>query len=164
MKQTLLPRLSPRDGLIMALLLALGGTGHSSMLCAQTAISQGKAAPPFQRTEQREPCTDYRATGRPLFGDLHVHTTYSMDAFFTAMPILGGEVLVVSQFTLAADTSRGRRPGFGSAASPEVAKPLYEQFCSALAARWPHISSGVFGADMQVALINDGPVTILLDR
>jgi D-tyrosyl-tRNA(Tyr) deacylase len=77
---------------------------------------------------------------------------------------IGGEVLVVSQFTLAADTSRGRRPGFGSAASPEVAKPLYEQFCSALAARWPHISSGVFGADMQVALINDGPVTILLDR
>ena len=77
---------------------------------------------------------------------------------------IDGEVLVVSQFTLAADTSRGRRPGFGSAAPPEIAQPLYEQFLSALATKWPRISGGVFGADMQVALINDGPVTILLDK
>ena len=65
MNHTLLPRPSPRHGLIMTLLLAFGGTGQGSLLCAQTAIIESKAAPPFQRTEQREPCADYRATGRP---------------------------------------------------------------------------------------------------
>ncbi len=77
---------------------------------------------------------------------------------------INGEVLVVSQFTLAADTSRGRRPGFTSAAPPDIALPIYEQFLSTLSAKWPRSGSGVFGADMQVALINDGPVTILLDK
>jgi D-tyrosyl-tRNA(Tyr) deacylase len=75
-----------------------------------------------------------------------------------------GELLVVSQFTLAADVSRGRRPGFSTAASPEVAEPRYEQFVGALRARWPKVQTGVFGADMKVALINDGPVTLLLER
>jgi len=77
---------------------------------------------------------------------------------------INGEVLVVSQFTLAADTSRGRRPGFSSAAPPEIAEPLYEQFVARLRERWPRIATGEFGADMQVQLINDGPVTILLER
>lgn len=77
---------------------------------------------------------------------------------------LGGEVLVVSQFTLAADTSRGNRPGFSSAAPPELAQRLYDEFCEALHARHPHVATGRFGADMQVALINDGPVTFLLER
>lgn len=77
---------------------------------------------------------------------------------------INGEVLVVSQFTLAADTSRGRRPGFSSAAAPAIAEPLYEQFVATLRERWPRVATGEFGADMQVHLTNDGPVTILLER
>jgi D-tyrosyl-tRNA(Tyr) deacylase len=77
---------------------------------------------------------------------------------------VGGGVLVVSQFTLAADVSRGKRPGFSSAAPPEVAEPLYERFLELLEARHDPVAAGVFGADMQVALVNDGPVTLLLER
>lgn len=77
---------------------------------------------------------------------------------------IDGGVLVVSQFTLAADTSRGRRPGFSNAAPPAIAEPLYQEFLQVLGDRWPRTAAGVFGADMQVALINDGPVTILLDK
>lgn len=75
-----------------------------------------------------------------------------------------GELLVVSQFTLAADVSRGRRPGFSAAAPPEQAEPLYEQFVQTLRGQWPRVQAGRFGADMQVALVNDGPVTLLLER
>jgi D-aminoacyl-tRNA deacylase len=75
----------------------------------------------------------------------------------------GGGALVVSQFTLYADTSRGRRPGFASAAPPDVAAPLVERFCAALRALGVPVETGIFGANMQVALVNDGPVTILLD-
>lgn len=75
----------------------------------------------------------------------------------------GGSALVVSQFTLYADTSRGRRPGFTSAAPPAIAAPLVERFCVALRALGVPVESGVFGANMQVALVNDGPVTIILD-
>ena len=74
-----------------------------------------------------------------------------------------GGALVVSQFTLYADTSRGRRPGFTYAAPPEVAAPLVERFCEALRALGVPVETGIFGANMQVALVNDGPVTILLD-
>lgn len=77
---------------------------------------------------------------------------------------LGGELLVVSQFTLAADTSRGNRPGFSSAAPPELAEHVYESFVAALRARDARVATGRFGADMQVALVNDGPVTFLLER
>ena len=75
-----------------------------------------------------------------------------------------GEILVVSQFTLAADTSRGNRPGFSSAAPPEQAERLYQAFAAALREHHSRVSMGVFGADMQVALVNDGPVTFLLER
>ncbi|MBB5038971.1 D-aminoacyl-tRNA deacylase [Prosthecobacter dejongeii] len=75
---------------------------------------------------------------------------------------VGGEVLVVSQFTLHASTKKGNRPSFIRAARPEGAIPLYEYFKSALAKEVP-VQCGVFGADMQVALINDGPVTIWID-
>lgn len=71
---------------------------------------------------------------------------------------IGGGVLVVSQFTLYGDASKGRRPSFVGAARPELAEPLYEAFADALGAQ-----RGVFGADMQVALTNDGPVTLILD-
>ena len=77
----------------------------------------------------------------------------------------GGESLVVSQFTLIADSrrQRGTRPDFSNAARPEVAEPLYERFCEALRERGVHVETGVFGARMSVELVNDGPVTIILD-
>lgn len=77
---------------------------------------------------------------------------------------VGGEILAVSQFTLAADLSRGNRPGFDSAASPEVAKPLYEYFVSQLKQFGIPVQTGIFQADMQVFLINDGPCTFLLQK
>ena len=76
---------------------------------------------------------------------------------------VAGGVLVVSQFTLAADTSRGRRPGFSTAAPPELAEKLYEEFLARMRALHPLVEAGSFGADMQVALVNDGPVTFLLE-
>jgi D-tyrosyl-tRNA(Tyr) deacylase len=74
----------------------------------------------------------------------------------------GGAALVVSQFTLIADTAKGNRPSFSGAARPEVAEPLYEAFCAALAAAGVEVAQGVFGARMHVELVNDGPVTIVL--
>ena len=76
---------------------------------------------------------------------------------------VGGEALVVSQFTLFADTRRGRRPGFTGAAPPDRAEQLYERFAKALAARGPRVVTGRFGAEMEVELVNDGPFTIWLD-
>jgi D-tyrosyl-tRNA(Tyr) deacylase len=75
---------------------------------------------------------------------------------------VGGAALVVSQFTLIADTAKGTRPSFSNAARPEQAELLYERFCSALAALGVAVATGVFGARMAVELVNDGPVTILL--
>lgn len=75
----------------------------------------------------------------------------------------GGGVLVVSQFTLAADTSRGNRPGFSNAAPPDLGQHLYEHFSDQLAAEGLAVERGRFGADMAVHLINDGPVTIWMD-
>ena len=76
---------------------------------------------------------------------------------------VGGAALVVSQFTLIADTTKGNRPSFAAAARPEHAEPLYERFCEALEAEGLAVERGVFGARMQVELVNDGPVTIVLD-
>lgn len=76
---------------------------------------------------------------------------------------VGGAALVVSQFTLAADTSRGNRPGYSAAAAPEKGEALVAQFSEALAAEGIEVAYGRFGADMQVALVNDGPVTIWID-
>jgi D-tyrosyl-tRNA(Tyr) deacylase len=75
----------------------------------------------------------------------------------------GGAALVVSQFTLLADTSKGNRPGFTAAAAPGDAEPLVERFCVTLAALGVPVATGRFGARMAVALVNDGPVTIVLD-
>ncbi len=77
---------------------------------------------------------------------------------------IGGSVLVVSQFTLYGDTSRGRRPSFIGAAPPELAEPLYARFADALRGRGVPAETGVFGAVMDVALVNDGPVTLILER
>ncbi len=75
----------------------------------------------------------------------------------------GGSALVVSQFTLTADLSRGNRPGFTGAAAPAEAEALYEDFCTALAGHGVPVERGRFGADMAVNLVNDGPVTIWID-
>ena len=76
----------------------------------------------------------------------------------------GGDILVVSQFTLMASTRKGNRPSYIAAAPPEVAVPLYESYCRRLSeALGKPVGTGVFGADMKVALVNDGPVTILID-
>lgn len=78
---------------------------------------------------------------------------------------VGGELLVVSQFTLYGDTRKGRRPSFMGAADPETAEPLYEAFLEELESRIPgRVASGAFGAMMEVELVNDGPVTLLLER
>lgn len=75
-----------------------------------------------------------------------------------------GELLVVSQFTLAGDTTRGNRPGFETAARPELANPLYEYFVACLRLYGIIVKTGVFQADMQVGLVNDGPVTFMLEK
>ena len=77
---------------------------------------------------------------------------------------VGGSALVVSQFTLFGDCSRGRRPSFVGAAPPAHAVPLYERFCDQLVARGVPVAPGVFGADMKLSLLNDGPVTLILER
>lgn len=76
---------------------------------------------------------------------------------------VGGEALVVSQFTLIADTSRGNRPSFSDAAPPERAEQLYDAFCRALSELGLRVETGIFGERMQLELVNDGPVTIVLD-
>ena len=76
---------------------------------------------------------------------------------------VGGEALVVSQFTLVADARKGTRPSFSAAASGKEAEPVYERFCAALEHAGVAVARGVFGARMEVVLVNDGPVTIVLD-
>ena len=75
---------------------------------------------------------------------------------------INGDILLVPNFTLAADTSRGNRPGFSTAMPPDIAKPLFEKFVDDASSVYPNVVSGVFGADMKVSLVNDGPITISL--
>ena len=97
-----------------------------------------------------------KISGLRLFADAD-------DKMNLALADVGGEVLVVSQFTLYGDAAKGRRPSFIDAARPEQAIPLYESFVAALKARGLKVETGEFGAMMDVELVNDGPVTILLD-
>ena len=76
---------------------------------------------------------------------------------------VGGEILAVSQFTLHGDVRHGRRPSFIMAARPELAVPMYEAYCAGLREAGIHVETGVFQAEMKVSLINDGPVTLLVD-
>jgi D-tyrosyl-tRNA(Tyr) deacylase len=80
-----------------------------------------------------------------------------------ALADIAGELLVVSQFTLLADTSRGRRPGFTGAAQPEHAEPLVSRFVARLQAAGVRVATGRFGAEMEVELVNDGPFTLVID-
>jgi D-aminoacyl-tRNA deacylase len=98
-----------------------------------------------------------KVSGLRLFSD-------SGDKMNLALGDVGGEVLVVSQFTLYGNAEKGRRPSFIDAARPEVAIPLYESFVAALRAKDLHAETGEFGAMMDVELVNDGPVTLWLER
>jgi D-aminoacyl-tRNA deacylase len=98
-----------------------------------------------------------KVAGLRLFSDAAGKMNLGLDE-------VGGAVLVVSQFTLYGDAGKGRRPSFIDAARPETAIPLYERFIAALRARGLEVATGEFGADMQVEIHNDGPVTLLLDR
>jgi D-tyrosyl-tRNA(Tyr) deacylase len=83
--------------------------------------------------------------------------------FDRSLADVGGQALVVSQFTLIADTAKGNRPSFTDAAPPEQAERLYERFCESLRELDVPVQTGVFGARMEVSLVNDGPVTVILD-
>jgi D-aminoacyl-tRNA deacylase len=98
-----------------------------------------------------------KISGLRLFSD-------SEDKMNLALADVGGKVLVVSQFTLYGDAAKGRRPSFIDAARPETAIPLYERFVELLRARVDRVETGEFGAMMDVDLVNDGPVTLLLER
>lgn len=76
---------------------------------------------------------------------------------------INGQILLVSQFTLYADTKKGNRPGFTGAARPEIAIPLYERFIKILEQKGVSVKTGTFGANMKINLVNDGPVTIIID-
>jgi D-tyrosyl-tRNA(Tyr) deacylase len=98
-----------------------------------------------------------KIAGLRLFGDAD-------DKMNLALADVGGALLVVSQFTLYGDASKGRRPSFIDAARPEIAIPLYERFIALLRARGIAVETGEFGAMMNVELVNDGPVTLILER
>lgn len=98
-----------------------------------------------------------KTLGLRIFADAHKPMNRSVVE-------VGGAILVVSQFTLAGDLRKGNRPSFTSAAPPERAKPLYERYVAGLQAAGAEVQTGRFGANMQVALVNDGPVTFLLER
>jgi D-tyrosyl-tRNA(Tyr) deacylase len=98
-----------------------------------------------------------KVSGLRLFSDAE-------DKMNLALADVGGEVLVVSQFTLYGDAVKGRRPSFIDAARPETAIPLYEAFVAALRSKGLKVETGEFGAMMDVELVNDGPVTLWLER
>ena len=99
-----------------------------------------------------------KVLGLRVFGDAEGKMNLGLDE-------AGGDVLVVSQFTLYGDTSKGRRPSFVDAAPPEIAVPLYEEFVRTLRSKTSRaVETGEFGAMMEVDLVNDGPVTLVLER
>ena len=118
-------------------------------LCVLLGIARGDEAPDAERLAAR-------------VAQLRIFENED-GRFDLSLADTGGAALVVSQFTLIADTSQGNRPSFSDAAEAEVAERLYEVFCAALAGLGVPVETGVFGARMRVELANDGPVTIVLD-
>jgi D-tyrosyl-tRNA(Tyr) deacylase len=108
---------------------------------------------------------DTEATARRLAGKIARLRIFEDDEGKFARSVLdvGGGALVISQFTLIADTAKGNRPSFTDAAPPELAQRLYDCFCDELRAAGVAVETGAFGARMKVELVNDGPVTIVLD-
>ena len=98
-----------------------------------------------------------KTAGMRIFKDDKQHMNLSIQD-------VNGEALVVSQFTLCADTHKGRRPSFIHAAPPEIAEQMYQQFCEQLRTAGVPVQAGKFGAMMDVSLINDGPVTLILEK
>lgn len=96
--------------------------------------------------------------------ELRLFPSATSDRWEQSVQEIGGELLVISQFTLYGDGRKGRRPSFDRAAAPDRAAALYEQFVEKLRASGLKVATGVFGAMMQVTIVNDGPVTLLLER
>lgn len=120
------------------------GTGLLLLVCAQPDDSEAEADRLLAKTLKLR-----------IFGDAAGKMNLSLQD-------VGGGLLIVSQFTLAADTRRGNRPGFSGAAAPALGERLYDHLVAQARASHPEVASGRFGADMQVELVNDGPVTIPL--
>ena len=120
------------------------GAGFLLLLCAERGDSEAEADRLLAKLLKLR-----------IFGD-------AQGKMNLALPDVGGGLLVVSQFTLAADTSGGNRPGFANAAPPDEGRRLYEYFVTRARIAHPVVQTGDFGADMQVELVNDGPVTIPL--
>ena len=115
----------------------------------------------FLGVAQKDTSTDLeymvnKTVGLRIFKDEHANMNLSIED-------VGGEALVVSQFTLCADTNKGRRPSFTNAAPLEMADNMYQQYCKKLREENISVQTGQFGAMMEVMLVNDGPVTIVLD-
>lgn len=108
---------------------------------------------------------DTEATAARLWSKIYRLRIFADEAGKTNLSLadVGGEVLVISQFTLYADCRKGNRPSFVNAAPPQQGNALYEHFCSLAVKDVPHVGRGVFGAAMQVSLTNDGPFTIWLE-
>ena len=121
------------------------GRGYLILL----GVAPGDTPAPCRRLAEK-------CAGLRLFTDENDKMNLGLEA-------VGGELLVVSQFTLFADTKKGRRPSFTAAAPPALGEALYEQFLADCAAQGYPPQHGEFGADMQVSLVNDGPVTIVMD-
>lgn len=137
---------------VSAAKVEIGGdcVGHiSAGLLALIGVQRDDAEPQLRRLLQR--ILAYRVFADPQ-GRMNL-----------SLADTGGGLLLVPQFTLAADTRRGNRPGFSSAAPPQRAQALFEQLVAAAAQQHPLVASGRFGADMQVSLTNDGPVTFWLE-